>query len=83
MIDGIFGMNRSREILEEKASEIEGSMQYARESRLRNYLDSTYGLFMYNMGMTDVIDVGPHASDTSGINVIPHPPSSEGPLPAS
>lgn len=75
MIDGIFGMDRSREILEEKAAEIEGRMQYARESRLRNYLDSTQGLLMYHLGMADVIDVEPHASDTSGANVIRRRPS--------
>ena len=62
MIDGIFGLSRSRETLEEKAAEIEGRMQYARASCLRDYLDSTQGLLMYHMGMADVVDVEPQPS---------------------
>ena len=62
MIDGIFGMNRSWEILEEKAAEIDGRTQYATPRRLRDYLDSTQGLLMYRMGMADVIDVEPQPS---------------------
>ena len=79
MIDGIFGMNRSWEILEEKAAEIEGRTQYATPSRLRDYLDSTQGLLMYHMGMTDVIDVEPRPSASDGggaaLSLIPHLPS--------